>query len=119
MARNRLAMGLFFLVMAAVFLLGVSWVVMSLWNWLLPSLFGWPSLGLAQAAGLLVLCRLLFGGFMGRGGMHWRRRFAERWEQMSPEERERFRSGMRRRCGGSAKVSGQDGADASGPAAAT
>jgi len=31
--------------------------------------------------------------------MHWRQRMMERWEQMTPEEREKFRAGMRARCG--------------------
>jgi hypothetical protein len=31
--------------------------------------------------------------------MHWRGRMAERWAQMTPEEREKFREGMRARCG--------------------
>ena len=99
MRSNRLRWGLRFVVMAIVVATIVSLVVMALWNWLAPSLFGWPAISLVQAAGLLILCRILFGGLLGRGGMHWRRRFAERWEQMSPEERERFRAGMRGRCG--------------------
>ncbi|MGZ7039533.1 MAG: hypothetical protein ACXVJO_15265, partial [Thermoanaerobaculia bacterium] len=43
-------------------------VVMGLWNWLLPSLFGWRQVTFWQALGLLVLCRILFGGFGMRGG---------------------------------------------------
>ena len=74
-------------------------VVMHLWNWLLPSLFGWRSVTFWQALGLLALCRILFGGFgFGRGGMvrsNFRRRMAERWDQMTPEERERFCQGLR------------------------
>ena len=54
-----------------------------------------------QALGLLALCRILFGGLglhgPGRSGV--RRRMAERWERLTPEERERFRQGMRARCG--------------------
>ena len=76
-------------------------VVMHLWNWLLPSLFGWRQVTFWQALGLLALCRILFGG-LGRHGCHrsgFRRRMAERWEQMTPEERERFRQGMRGRWG--------------------
>lgn len=78
-----------------------SFVVMSLWNWLMPAVFGWHAISFWQALGLLVLSRILFGGLFGRHGhgMHWRRRMAERWEQMTPEERERFREGMRDRCG--------------------
>jgi hypothetical protein len=76
-------------------------VVRLLWNWLLPSLFGWREITFWQALGLLALCRILFGSW-GGGHSHrsrFRRRMAERWEQMSPEERERFRQGMRERCG--------------------
>jgi hypothetical protein len=91
--------GLGFALAAAAFIAVLGYVVMSLWNWLLPPLFGWPALGFLQAAALLVLTRILFGGFHGRHGMHWRHRFAERWERMTPEERERFRAGMRGRCG--------------------
>jgi len=88
-----------FLVLAVLVFAAASVLVMSLWNWLCPALFGWPAIGLGQAAGLLFLCRVLFGGFRGRGGMHWRQRMAERWSQMTPEQQERFRAGMRGRCG--------------------
>ena len=40
-------------------------VVMHLWNWLLPTLFGWRQISFWQALGLLVLCRILFGGWGG------------------------------------------------------
>jgi hypothetical protein len=68
-------------------------VVMLLWNWLLPSLFGLRPLTFWQALGLLALCRILFGGFgfQGSGRSNYRRRMAERWERMTPEERERLR----------------------------
>ncbi len=92
-------MALFGLLAVAV----ASFVVMSLWNWLMPGIAGWHAIGYWQAAGLLILSRILFGGFRGRHGYamhrHWRRRMAERWERMSPEERERFREGMRGGCG--------------------
>jgi hypothetical protein len=71
-------------------------VVMLLWNWLVPTLFGLPQVTFWQALGLLALCRILFGGFgmSGGGGRYQRRRTIERWEQMKPEERERFRQGL-------------------------
>jgi hypothetical protein len=87
-----LLFGLLFLVVFAL----LGWVVMSLWNWLTPALFGWKMIGYWQAVGLIALCRLLFGGFggpHGRGG-HCGHRSKERWEQMTPEEREKFRQGM-------------------------
>ena len=76
-------------------------IVLYLWNWLLPPLFGWRQITFWQALGLLALCRILFGGFglHGSARSNFRRRMAERWERMSPEERERFRQGMRGRCG--------------------
>jgi|ERR1022692_884839 hypothetical protein len=75
-------------------------VVMHLWNWLLPGLFGWRQVTFWQAVGLLALCRILFGGVSGRGfhRPNYRRRMAEHWERM--EERKKFREVMRSRCGG-------------------
>jgi hypothetical protein len=64
-------------------------VVMLLWNWLLPPLFGWPEISLLQGFGMLALTRILFGGFGGgRGGGHGPRR------GMTAEQRERFRRRM-------------------------
>lgn len=86
-------------------------LVLYLWNWLMPSLFGWREITFWQALGLLALCRILFGGFgHHRGGRpYFRRRMAERWEHMTPEERERFRQGMRGGCGYGPSASKTDG----------
>jgi hypothetical protein len=73
-------------------------LVLHLWNWLLPPLFGWRQITFWQALGLLALCRILFGGIGRHGSGHtFRRRMhmKERCRQMSPEERERFRQGIR------------------------
>jgi len=77
-------------------------VVMHLWNWLLPTIFGWKMITFWQGLGLLVLCRILFGGFGHHGNDHsrGRRRCAERWEKMTPEEREKFLKERRGCCGG-------------------
>ncbi len=84
--------------------------VMLLWNWLAPTLFGLRLITFWQAIGLLALCRILFGGFGLGGGGHRnsrrrmegriRERMTERWEQMTSEEREKFRQGMGSGCGG-------------------
>ena len=86
-------------------------IVELLWNWLMPPLFGWRSITFWQAWGLLALCRILFGGFGFHGGgqSHGRMtdrmadrmadRLADRWQNMTPEERERFRQRVRNRCG--------------------
>ena len=76
-------------------------IVKHLWNWLLPQLFGWPEITFWQALGLLALCRILFGGLgcAGPGRSGARRRMDERYAHMTPEERERFRQGVRERWG--------------------
>jgi len=77
-------------------------IIKQLWNWLLPPLFGWRQITFWQALGFLALCRILFGGLGGhgfQGRSNFRRRMAERRAAMTPEERERFRQGMRERCG--------------------
>ena len=60
-------------------------IVMQLWNWLLPPLFGWRQITFWQALGLLALCRILFGGFERHGfsSLQFRRRMAERWDHMT------------------------------------
>ncbi|WP_338868155.1 hypothetical protein WBJ53_16785 [Spirosoma sp. SC4-14] len=46
-----------------------TYVVMRLWNWLIPALFNGPRLRFVQALGVFLLARLLvgFGGFGPRG----------------------------------------------------
>jgi hypothetical protein len=79
----------------------LSFVVLHLWNWLMPALFGLHAITFWQSAGLLVLSKILLGGFRGgpRRRLFWRRRMMARWEKMTPEEREKFRQGMHS-CGG-------------------
>ena len=101
-----------FLLFAAVAVLLLGGALMLLWNGLVPPIFGWHTITYGQAVGLFVLSRILFGRpRLGGGrwrGMQWRRRMSERWEQMTPEERERFRGAMREHCGpfGESKPSG-------------
>ncbi len=84
---------------------GFGAAVYNLWNWLMPALFGLPAISFGQAIGLLALSWVLFGGWRGFGGhrhyagRRWRGRMMERWEQMTPEEREKFRERVRRGCG--------------------
>lgn len=101
MKRHRMLRVLKFAVFAVLFVTVFGFVVMRLWNWLTPPLFGWHPISFWQALGILILSKILFGGFRGHAGRHWygRRRMMERWEQMTPEEREKFRSAMRGRCG--------------------
>ena len=78
-------------------------IVMHLWNWLMPAIFGLKIITFWQAIGLLILARILVGGMGGGGGAKHRRQRrhpAERWESMTPEEREKLREWMRTRSGG-------------------
>jgi Ca2+/H+ antiporter, TMEM165/GDT1 family len=101
------AKGAAFLVLGLAFVAVLSFVVMSLWNALIPSLIHGPDLTFWQAAGVLILSRILFGGFRGRGGHGWhghhggwrQRMWREKWESMTPEERERLRARFKHRCG--------------------
>lgn len=78
-----------------------GFVVMFLWNWLMPSIFGLRLIGFWQALGLVVLSKILFGSFHSHGDREkqWQRRMKERWEKMTPEEREKFREGLEGFCG--------------------
>jgi len=89
--------GILLIVLAAAALFG--YVVQQLWNSLIPAIVGGRAITFWQALGILLLCKILFGGFRGRGGMYWRHRMGERWEKMTPEEREKFSRAMRSRCG--------------------
>jgi hypothetical protein len=91
-----------FILLAIAGLFVVSAIVMALWNNLLTVLFHFPIISLWQALGLLVLCKMLFGGFRGGGwgrGHHWKHNMQRRWMNMSPEEREKFKEEWKNRCG--------------------
>ena len=100
MRRNPVTKVLRVTTFSVLLIAGVSLVVMELWNALLPGLFGWQPISYVQAMGILVLSRILFGGFRGGGGpaWRWRRRMLERWHRMTPEERQTFRQGLRGRA---------------------
>ncbi len=96
----------FFLLLIPAFLAVLGGVVMVLWNAVLPDVFGWRRVTYGQALGLLVLCRILFGGFhfgprrfgspFGGPPPHVR----EKWMRMSEEERANFKEAWRKRFGG-------------------
>jgi hypothetical protein len=75
----------------------IGLVVMSLWNWLIPPVFGWSRIGYWQAWGLIVLSKILFSGWHRPGdrSREWRHRMMERWDHMTPEEREHLRQKLR------------------------
>ncbi|MEO6302185.1 MAG: hypothetical protein ABIP51_03325 [Bacteroidia bacterium] len=96
---------IFFPLIALAFVLGAGYIVMLLWNAILPAVItSVGTLTYIQAVGLLILCRILFGGFKGRGGYGgygnkgtplWK----EKMMNMSEEDREKFKNEWRERCG--------------------
>ena len=97
--------GLRFFFFAALFATAAVFFTQYLWNWLVPALFHGPAISLGQTLGVLVLSRILFGGFRGgrpggwaRRRNAWRQRMAGRMEHLSSEERENFRQQMQSRC---------------------
>ena len=99
--------GLRFFFFAALFITAAGLATQALWNWLMPALFRLPTISLGQTFGLLLLSRILFGGFRGGGRAsgwarkrrEWQQRMAGRLKHLSPEARERFRQQMHSRCG--------------------
>lgn len=103
---RKLKRWFFFLIPVAIvaFIFVGGEVVMRLWNWLLPSIFGWHQITFWEGLGLLLLCRILFGG-LGPGGPRGPRGPRCR-HRMSPDEREKFREVLRSRWGGTEGAAG-------------
>jgi hypothetical protein len=55
-----------------------TFLLLILWNWLMPAIFHLPSINFYQAFGLLILSKLLFSGIHHRG-RHFRGR--EEWRK--------------------------------------
>ena len=97
--------GLMILVFGIVAILVFGLVVMSLWNAILPAVLGVKAITFIQALGILLLSKILFGGFGGgrhRGG--WRNKgkwmeMKEKFSGMTPEEREKFKAEWKNKCG--------------------
>ncbi|MPR35297.1 hypothetical protein [Salmonirosea aquatica] len=99
---NRKRVALRFLLIIPAIMALLAWVVMLLWNAILTPVLLVKPIGFWQAGGLLILCRILFGGF-GRAG--WGRPRGSgppfgrnRFSNMTPEEKERIRAEWKKRC---------------------
>lgn len=87
---------------AAALLSIVSYIVMQLWNNLLPEIINVHTINFWQAMGIFILCKILFGfGRGGGGGGPWGRHdLRERLKGMTPEDKEHFRAQMKHKmCG--------------------
>lgn len=101
------------IVIAAIFLFGA--IVMGLWNAILPAVIGVKAISLWQALGILILSKILFGGFRGEwrgrhGNVRWME-MKEKFSNMSPEEKEKFKSEWKNRCA-TWKMRGQENTSA-------
>ena len=82
-----------------------GYVIVLLWNALIPDIFHASPINFWQGIGLLILARLLFGGFGHRWGGHrwkdgrWKQKMQEKLAAMTPEEREKFEAKWKNRCG--------------------
>jgi hypothetical protein len=72
-----------------------------LWNCIMPDIFGVKTIGYWQAMGVFALAKILFGFNSGWGGKRrrWNNRMQDKWETMSPGDKEKFRDEWKRRCG--------------------
>ena len=85
-------------IVAGVYIFGS--VVMLLWNGILPAVFGFHTITFWQALGILILSKILFGGFGGqhRRGHSGHHHTNNRWMHLNPEEREKMKVEWRSRC---------------------
>lgn len=58
---------IFMVIVVIGFLLLFGYGFMLLWNWLMPDILGLPVLSYWKAVGILVMAKLLFGNFEGKG----------------------------------------------------
>ena len=99
--------GLMFIALFIVITLVVGLVVMGLWNAILPAVLGIKAITFIQALGILLLSKILFGGFKGgrNGNPGWRMKMQqwkmsqEKISNMTPEEKEKFKAEWKSRCG--------------------
>src|SRR5688572_11829692 len=93
---------LFFIVIAVAAIIVFGGTVMLLWNNILVEVLNISRITFGQALGILVLAKILFGGWRGGWGggrHHWKNKMREKWSAMTPEEREKFKEQWQKRCG--------------------
>jgi len=97
------------LVIVSVVFTVLSYIVMLLWNNVLATVVSVGLLTFWKAAGILLLSKILFGfGPKGPFGRHrhnpeafaMRKEMMSKWQNMTPEERKKFKEEFRQRCGG-------------------
>lgn len=96
---------LFFLPLFLIAFLSLSVIVMLLWNWIIPSITSFGALSYWKAMGLLVLTRILFGGFHFKRHHHKMQHhieqhaaFKDKFMAMNDDERQQFKNQWKQRC---------------------
>lgn len=89
-----------FILIPIFFLLAAGGIVMLLWNWLIPEIFGLKAITYFQALGLLLLSRILLGNFgFGKGKPPFvNSKFRDKMMNMTDEERQQFKAEWKSRC---------------------
>lgn len=91
---NWAKMILLFIIIAPVAILIFGGIVMLLWNNALAPVLHISTVTFWQALGILVLSKILFSSF-SRGGSRryptWKERISKKWNNMTPEEKEKFK----------------------------
>jgi Ca2+/H+ antiporter, TMEM165/GDT1 family len=90
---------LFILIPIALFF-AVGGIVMLLWNWLIPAIFGLKAITYLQALGLFLLSRILLGsfGFGNKKPPFANPKFREKMMNMTDVERQQFKEEWKSRC---------------------
>ena len=103
MLKHAIKIGIF----AGLAIAAFGTVTMLLWNWLVPEIFAGPIITFCEALGILLLSKILFGGWKcgwgcghhcggwnSHSGKHayWKNKMERRMKNMSPEEREKFKA---------------------------
>ena len=102
-AYNKRKKGWLFLIIPLA-ILAFGAIVMLLWNALMPDIFHLGEISYWQALGLLILSKLLFMGKPGGGHHHhdhgaWKEAMRQKWETMTPEERDKFKMRLKYKGG--------------------
>jgi lipopolysaccharide export LptBFGC system permease protein LptF len=86
-------------------LLFLGVVTFFLWNWLVPSLFNGPVITFWQAMGLLILSKIITGGFWSwkrraydghqKNHLYWKNRLDQKLSSLNPADRDAFKQKMK------------------------
>jgi hypothetical protein len=109
MNRNKIALWIVLGIVGGTLLGGLYiWATQSLWNWLIPTIFKGPTITFWQTAGLMLLVCMFGwigfgggkgssnwgGGKFGRGKHQWKNKWNDKWQNMSDEEKAKWKESM-------------------------